>query len=151
MIRRPPRSTQGVSSAASDVYKRQTLNLSYNSIGDKVAEYIATALNSNSTLISLNLGINSIGVKGAEYIATALISNSTLTSLNLGNNSIGDKGAEYIAAALKSNSTLTTLNFFNNKMMTKQAEKLLRYSAAINGKCKVETAWGPDDKLYKSS
>ncbi|WP_460413965.1 hypothetical protein, partial [Staphylococcus aureus] len=27
MIRRPPRSTQGVSSAASDVYKRQSLNL----------------------------------------------------------------------------------------------------------------------------
>ncbi|GAB5802461.1 hypothetical protein JMUB7516_27390 [Staphylococcus aureus] len=26
MIRRPPRSTQGVSSAASDVYKRQTSN-----------------------------------------------------------------------------------------------------------------------------
>ena len=29
MIRRPPRSTQGVSSAASDVYKRQ-INIGYN-------------------------------------------------------------------------------------------------------------------------
>ena len=30
MIRRPPRSTQGVSSAASDVYKRQEMNETYN-------------------------------------------------------------------------------------------------------------------------
>eukprot|EP00831_Metopus_contortus_P068453 TRINITY_DN61218_c0_g1_i1.p2 TRINITY_DN61218_c0_g1~~TRINITY_DN61218_c0_g1_i1.p2 ORF type:complete len:101 (+),score=30.12 TRINITY_DN61218_c0_g1_i1:117-419(+) len=29
MIRRPPRSTQGVSSAASDVYKRQGINAEY--------------------------------------------------------------------------------------------------------------------------
>ncbi|WP_460413867.1 hypothetical protein, partial [Staphylococcus aureus] len=29
MIRRPPRSTQGVSSAASDVYKRQFFNCSW--------------------------------------------------------------------------------------------------------------------------
>eukprot|EP00831_Metopus_contortus_P082681 TRINITY_DN8996_c0_g1_i3.p4 TRINITY_DN8996_c0_g1~~TRINITY_DN8996_c0_g1_i3.p4 ORF type:complete len:145 (+),score=23.08 TRINITY_DN8996_c0_g1_i3:144-578(+) len=45
MIRRPPRSTQGVSSAASDVYKRQ------------VHGYIKTtlpAVNTNSLVIALN-------------------------------------------------------------------------------------------------
>ncbi|WP_460413940.1 hypothetical protein, partial [Staphylococcus aureus] len=36
MIRRPPRSTQGVSSAASDVYKRQVTN-NINTWNDRVA------------------------------------------------------------------------------------------------------------------
>ena len=43
MIRRPPRSTQGVSSAASDVYKRQSLkDANGNRIGDPTGQTLAS-------------------------------------------------------------------------------------------------------------
>eukprot|EP00831_Metopus_contortus_P018677 TRINITY_DN17982_c0_g1_i4.p1 TRINITY_DN17982_c0_g1~~TRINITY_DN17982_c0_g1_i4.p1 ORF type:complete len:148 (-),score=35.90 TRINITY_DN17982_c0_g1_i4:71-514(-) len=38
MIRRPPRSTQGVSSAASDVYKRQGINAEY--MGNQIISFL---------------------------------------------------------------------------------------------------------------
>eukprot|EP00831_Metopus_contortus_P022746 TRINITY_DN20458_c0_g1_i3.p2 TRINITY_DN20458_c0_g1~~TRINITY_DN20458_c0_g1_i3.p2 ORF type:complete len:133 (-),score=39.88 TRINITY_DN20458_c0_g1_i3:317-715(-) len=37
MIRRPPRSTQGVSSAASDVYKRQGINAEYMGLQERMS------------------------------------------------------------------------------------------------------------------
>eukprot|EP00831_Metopus_contortus_P069964 TRINITY_DN63169_c0_g1_i1.p3 TRINITY_DN63169_c0_g1~~TRINITY_DN63169_c0_g1_i1.p3 ORF type:complete len:104 (-),score=35.64 TRINITY_DN63169_c0_g1_i1:74-385(-) len=39
MIRRPPRSTQGVSSAASDVYKRQGINAEYWELRNSLEKY----------------------------------------------------------------------------------------------------------------
>eukprot|EP00831_Metopus_contortus_P020356 TRINITY_DN18958_c0_g2_i2.p2 TRINITY_DN18958_c0_g2~~TRINITY_DN18958_c0_g2_i2.p2 ORF type:complete len:106 (-),score=29.43 TRINITY_DN18958_c0_g2_i2:10-327(-) len=44
MIRRPPRSTQGVSSAASDVYKRQVLDIAHghSKYAGKTVEFIKT-------------------------------------------------------------------------------------------------------------
>ncbi|WP_460413824.1 hypothetical protein, partial [Staphylococcus aureus] len=52
MIRRPPRSTQGVSSAASDVYKRQILRfyLVESSFLYKASEHIRGLSNVNATL-----------------------------------------------------------------------------------------------------
>eukprot|EP00831_Metopus_contortus_P006031 TRINITY_DN12274_c0_g1_i3.p1 TRINITY_DN12274_c0_g1~~TRINITY_DN12274_c0_g1_i3.p1 ORF type:complete len:106 (+),score=36.16 TRINITY_DN12274_c0_g1_i3:129-446(+) len=43
MIRRPPRSTQGVSSAASDVYKRQGINAEYMGMGPQKAVVLPIA------------------------------------------------------------------------------------------------------------
>eukprot|EP00831_Metopus_contortus_P041687 TRINITY_DN32765_c0_g1_i1.p1 TRINITY_DN32765_c0_g1~~TRINITY_DN32765_c0_g1_i1.p1 ORF type:complete len:131 (-),score=31.55 TRINITY_DN32765_c0_g1_i1:80-472(-) len=50
MIRRPPRSTQGVSSAASDVYKRQLMSdvLAFTHEGDSTV--LITALSNSQTL-----------------------------------------------------------------------------------------------------
>ena len=45
MIRRPPRSTQGVSSAASDVYKRQVLMAQIAGALNGVATKIAISIN----------------------------------------------------------------------------------------------------------
>eukprot|EP00831_Metopus_contortus_P071593 TRINITY_DN6538_c0_g1_i4.p2 TRINITY_DN6538_c0_g1~~TRINITY_DN6538_c0_g1_i4.p2 ORF type:complete len:104 (-),score=22.26 TRINITY_DN6538_c0_g1_i4:187-498(-) len=42
MIRRPPRSTQGVSSAASDVYKRQLLESQNHSLQKELDNFVAT-------------------------------------------------------------------------------------------------------------
>eukprot|EP00831_Metopus_contortus_P010991 TRINITY_DN14330_c0_g1_i1.p2 TRINITY_DN14330_c0_g1~~TRINITY_DN14330_c0_g1_i1.p2 ORF type:complete len:100 (-),score=30.94 TRINITY_DN14330_c0_g1_i1:113-412(-) len=52
MIRRPPRSTQGVSSAASDVYKRQGINAEY--IG-RIKEYLLQSL--TPPALSLDLSV----------------------------------------------------------------------------------------------
>ena len=49
MIRRPPRSTQGVSSAASDVYKRQELIKINNLIRNHPVEIIGKHLRSSMT------------------------------------------------------------------------------------------------------
>eukprot|EP00831_Metopus_contortus_P030912 TRINITY_DN25294_c0_g3_i5.p1 TRINITY_DN25294_c0_g3~~TRINITY_DN25294_c0_g3_i5.p1 ORF type:complete len:106 (-),score=34.98 TRINITY_DN25294_c0_g3_i5:46-363(-) len=45
MIRRPPRSTQGVSSAASDVYKRQTQSTWVSGAGSKFPGFASRILN----------------------------------------------------------------------------------------------------------
>ena len=61
MIRRPPRSTQSRSSAASDVYKRQgllaeaqkPLNIIYN--GQNIGEYLADIVVENLVIVELKV------------------------------------------------------------------------------------------------
>jgi Ran GTPase-activating protein (RanGAP) involved in mRNA processing and transport len=53
-------------------------------------------------LAELDLEGNQIGNKGAESLGKALESNESLTELDLGDNQIGYKGAESLKA-LKSN------------------------------------------------
>eukprot|EP00831_Metopus_contortus_P013048 TRINITY_DN15264_c0_g1_i3.p1 TRINITY_DN15264_c0_g1~~TRINITY_DN15264_c0_g1_i3.p1 ORF type:complete len:146 (+),score=29.32 TRINITY_DN15264_c0_g1_i3:24-461(+) len=58
MIRRPPRSTQGVSSAASDVYKRQGIN----------AEYMGIGLFHNNTVKGMETISGNSCTSGSKYI-----------------------------------------------------------------------------------
>eukprot|EP00831_Metopus_contortus_P077246 TRINITY_DN7200_c0_g2_i7.p1 TRINITY_DN7200_c0_g2~~TRINITY_DN7200_c0_g2_i7.p1 ORF type:complete len:154 (+),score=36.29 TRINITY_DN7200_c0_g2_i7:131-592(+) len=95
------------------------LNLNWNKIEDKGAEFIAAALKSNSTLTILNLSFNEIGNKGAEFIAAALKSNRTLTTLDLCENEIGDKGVELITTAFNLNNTIQKINLSLNNISEK--------------------------------
>ena len=70
---------------------------------------LATALQTNSSLIKLNLGYNQIGPEGAQALATALEHNLSLTELGLGDNQIGSEGAQALASALQTNSSLIKL------------------------------------------
>ena len=67
MIRRPPRSTQSRSSAASDVYKRQILNVSYalfkhvnEASTDEVTKNMSEYLNENAPELKLDAANNTI-------------------------------------------------------------------------------------------
>lgn len=73
-------------------------------------QIIFSGLSVNSTLRGLNISFNQIGSKGAECIASYLQSNTSLKVLTLWNNFIGDAGAQYIANSLKTNSTLQSLD-----------------------------------------
>ena len=60
---------------------------------------MSEALEVNSTLQSLNLSWNSIGDEGAKALSEALKVNSTLQLLNLDGNNIGDEGAKTFSDA----------------------------------------------------
>ena len=65
MIRRPPRSTQGVSSAASDVYKRQALRASR----DSARQAEATGINTKRVqLFAITLVGAMAGLSGALFV-----------------------------------------------------------------------------------
>ncbi|CAF1647072.1 unnamed protein product, partial [Adineta ricciae] len=68
------------------------------------------------TLTILDLTGNQIGVQGAQYLANALQMNTTITKVNLCNNEIESKELEHISKALRTNKTLLTLDLGKNKI-----------------------------------
>ena len=87
----------------------QSLDLSFNNLGETGGQAIAEALKLNSTLQTLNLYGNKLGETGGQAIAEALKVNSTLQTLNLQDNNLGETGGQAIAEAFKVKSTLQTL------------------------------------------
>jgi Ran GTPase-activating protein (RanGAP) involved in mRNA processing and transport len=92
----------------------RTLNLGGNYFGDEGAEFMATALNTNTVLTELNLSQNNIGAKGAFYLALELPENKGLKILNLGDNSFGNEGTQLIVQSLFKNIKLASLHLQNN-------------------------------------
>lgn len=88
-------------------------------------QIIFSGLSVNSTLRSLNISFNKIGSKGAECIASYLQSNTSLEVLTLWKNYIGDAGAHYIANALKTNSTLQSLDISSCQITNRGLESFL--------------------------
>jgi Ran GTPase-activating protein (RanGAP) involved in mRNA processing and transport len=76
-----------------------TLDLKYNGIGEKGAQYLADALK--------NKTVNSFFCFCLSHLRLFLIT-QTLTTLNLTDNEIGDNGAQDLADGLKNN----TVNIF---------------------------------------
>ncbi|CAF4176192.1 unnamed protein product [Rotaria magnacalcarata] len=57
---------------------------------------------------------NKIGDDGTQHLATALLSNTTLVSLDLRNSNLSDNGVELIADALRKNTTLSRIDLSGN-------------------------------------
>ena len=73
MIRRPPRSTQGVSSAASDVYKRQIFNALIIAIMiDLCIKYVPTPSNYIHQIILAVISVIMVGIGGGIYLVSNL-------------------------------------------------------------------------------
>ena len=109
----------------------ESLDLSYNRLGESGAYEICKALQTNLTLKQLFLCNNDIGVKGALSIAVALCHNHTLEDLDISNNKILDDGAIAIAECLKTNRTLTFLDVSHNnitKIGTIELIEVLRFN-----------------------
>ena len=53
----------------------------------------------------MDLSLNNVGPAVAESLATALKTNTTLTNLDFSTNYVGLAGAESLAAALKTNNS----------------------------------------------
>ena len=92
------------------------LNISFNKIGDNGIAYIATALETNTTMRTLVVYGCNISDVGVKSLAKALTVNRSLHELNMDNNYIGDNGMIQIATALQTNNTLKDLHILDNKM-----------------------------------
>ena len=112
----------------------ETLDLSYNYIGDGGAQALAQALRVNDTLRKLDLTYNGVGAAGAHALAEALRVNSTLRELNLDANEIGDEGAQALAETLHVNGTLRMLGLRDSgcgEPATRALAEALRVNAAL--------------------
>ena len=109
------------------------LNVSFNKIGDNGIAYIATALETNTTmrkLIVCGCNISDVGVKS---LAKALTVNRSLHELNMNMNYIGDNGMIQIATALQTNNTLKVLRIYHNHVQITD-KGVLSLSSAIRNR-----------------
>uniref|UniRef100_A0A7S1C7J5 S1 motif domain-containing protein n=1 Tax=Bicosoecida sp. CB-2014 TaxID=1486930 RepID=A0A7S1C7J5_9STRA len=79
-----------------------SLDLSFNDVGDDVAEAAASVLATNTVLRELRLEGNCFGKRGIQALASALHGNSTLRKLSLAGNDghLKSAGAAPVAAAI---------------------------------------------------
>ncbi|CAF1156488.1 unnamed protein product, partial [Didymodactylos carnosus] len=80
----------------------ESLDLSYNKLGNDCLQTIQTFLSDKTTLslIKLNFVSNDISNDGAKYLSKILMETNFLTYLNIGYNKISDQGAKLLADAL---------------------------------------------------
>jgi Ran GTPase-activating protein (RanGAP) involved in mRNA processing and transport len=98
-----------------------TLDLSYNSIGDDGVYSLSQMLlpNHYSSLKILSLNKNGISNDGVAYLAAMLQTNQTLTELSLSDNEIGNEGVKQLANVLTyRNRTLEVLVLSFNIFIT---------------------------------
>ena len=109
------------------------LNISFNKIGDNGIAYIATALETNTTMRTLIVSGCNISDVGVKSLAKALTVNRSLHELNMDSNYIGDNGMIQIATALQTNNTLKDLSIFDNQMRITD-KGVLSLSSAIRNR-----------------
>ncbi|KAJ3330155.1 hypothetical protein HDU76_006307 [Blyttiomyces sp. JEL0837] len=88
----------------------ESLDLSYNEIGNTGAVIIANFIKEDKFIEYLNLQSNSITGTGGAAIAHALHVNTTIKRLDMSYNSIGNDGGMEFASMLQINTTLTNLS-----------------------------------------
>mmetsp|Transcript_14583 Transcript_14583/g.18887 ORF Transcript_14583/g.18887 Transcript_14583/m.18887 type:complete len:197 (-) Transcript_14583:1657-2247(-) len=139
-----------------------TLDVSNNNIGNKGAQMLVLALNSNESLKSLSMAGNNLGDTFAKTMASVLRQKEEtargLRHLNLSNNRIGIRGGDALADFLETNETITSLNLSWNSLRGKGAVSVI--NAVINQQkldlCAttlryLELSWnGIDDSLAES-
>ena len=94
----------------------KTLVLDDNSISDAGATALGHSLRQyrQTSLEYLSLANNTVQSAGTQYIASALNSNSTLLALNLSANWVGDEGMKMLSQALTRNTSLLALQLAAN-------------------------------------
>lgn len=89
----------------------QTLDVSYNELGDDGVRALSDALKVNTALQSLDVSGNQFGVYGARALGDAVKVNTVLQTLDVRGNWIGIDGARAFSDALKVNYSLCLLRF----------------------------------------
>ena len=92
------------------------LNLSDNNMSEEVADFLAFAIASNSSLEDLILRDNRLTTSGIVTIAKSLSNISTLKYLSVTSNLISEEAADSIASVIKSNTGIEELYLGNNKL-----------------------------------
>lgn len=87
------------------------LDLSYNPVGDIVAEYVSQLLNSNETLNEISMRLTNLTSTGVDILCCALQNNTTINKLNLSlNDSINDDCLQSLLEMFQNNSALRELD-----------------------------------------
>ena len=94
------------------------LDLSNNNMTDEVADALALAIETNTSLQRVNLRGNILKTSGMMKIAQSLSWGSNLRMLDICNNQITKEAADAIAIAVLSNKNLETLYLDNNSLGT---------------------------------
>ena len=92
------------------------LNLSGNDMSEEVADFLASAIASNSSLEDLRLTDNRLTTSGIVTIAKSLSNISTLKCLSVKSNLISEEAADSIASVIKINTGIEELYLGNNKL-----------------------------------
>jgi hypothetical protein len=128
----------------------EELDVSWNSISQRAAASILSALASNRSLRSLSLAWNRLGAPGCLALASMLPHNSTLERLDLTNCCMTSAQCEVIAEAIRHNGGLRVMKLDNNALghagaqaMTRALqEKHIRYSLTEgDGKMSSIAGW----------
>jgi len=98
------------------------INLEFNYITERGAEYIMEYLKVNTGLKKLYLSGNFIENNGAKYISYGLMENNTLEELLLDTNDIGDIGMYNLLGGLTYNKSLKSLDMSDNLLNENSAE-----------------------------
>ncbi|CAF3710116.1 unnamed protein product [Rotaria socialis] len=101
-----------------------TIDLSRGDVDDKNAEYLAKALQNDTTLVELDLRRNIGRIYVAIGAEIEIRNNKSLTTLQLDGNDIGDKRVYPIANRLQNNKTLRKLSLRYNEICHKGAFRL---------------------------
>ena len=102
----------------------QSLDVSFNCLGNKGAETIANILKQRSLLLELNIASNNIGSDGAKSLAEALKTCSKLEKLVLHSNDIRTEGVQALAKSMEHWPNFTSLDVSSNSL-TSEAAKVL--------------------------
>lgn len=107
----------------------ESLDISCSRVGDEGLEYIARALENNTTLKELKISGDlhyqgkKVGDRGMKALSKALKLNASITSIDLSFNDIGDEGLRYLMEALKENNSVKSINIRTNWRITDGAKK----------------------------
>lgn len=107
----------------------QDINLSYNTLGSRGAEAIASKMvpAGRNVLRFMNLANNRLRDEGAEEIARIIEANGELlTKINLSYNDIEDRGGDALAKALGKNTFLTNFIATNNNFRDRTGNSMCR-------------------------
>ncbi len=102
----------------------ESLDLSYNKLGNDGIFYISSSLKVNSTLQKLNLMNCSLSAEDINVLVESMLSNTSLWCLDLCYNPISDAGAAHIADFLKHNTRLTEVRLGGCGITGKGAQSL---------------------------
>ena len=102
----------------------QRLDVSFNRLGNKGAEAIASILKQRSLLLELNIASNHIGSGGAKSLAEALKTCTNLEKLVLHSNDIRTEGVQALAKSMEHWTNFTSLDVSSNSLTSEAAEIL---------------------------
>eukprot|EP00656_Telonema_subtile_P017826 TRINITY_DN19613_c0_g1_i1.p1 TRINITY_DN19613_c0_g1~~TRINITY_DN19613_c0_g1_i1.p1 ORF type:complete len:483 (+),score=106.46 TRINITY_DN19613_c0_g1_i1:44-1492(+) len=140
-IRRPPRSTLSSSSAASDVYKRQSekrwLTRFSNTFKAQckklriapavsITRVLTRAMSGRQSLGAIKLSKVNLTDADVSALAFALRDDILVRSLDISHNLVSDQGASALAEMLCLNSTLTAVNLSHNRVGLQGGKSLAR-------------------------
>ena len=126
-----------IAKALMNISTLTVLNICYNEITEKAADYFSIVLCSNIELQEIDVSNNSLKTPSVIKVIRALTAFSTLTSLNFSNNNLNGEAVDYIADIMSNNSKLETVHLNGCNLQTAGAIKIAKALRIISSTLSV--------------